>query len=90
MPAFFRHDLGFGTSDDVAGLIAYLASDAAASVTGQAIGIGGDRIQMWSHPEAVATAYREGGWSTEALEGRVRRRRRCAAVGRRVVPAAAR
>ncbi len=68
MPAFFRHDLGFGTSDDVAGLIAYLASDAAASVTGQAIGIGGDRIQMWSHPEAVATAYHEGGWSTEALE----------------------
>ena len=29
--------------EDVAGLIAYLASDAAAEVTGQAIGIGGDR-----------------------------------------------
>ncbi len=68
MPAFFRHDLGFGTSDDVAGLIAYLASDAAAGVTGQAIGIGGDRVQLWSHPEAVVTAYREGGWSYEALE----------------------
>ncbi len=67
MPAFFRHDLGFGTSDDVAGLIAYLASDAAAGITGQAIGIGGDRIQLWSHPEAVATAYHEGGWSAEAL-----------------------
>jgi len=26
MPAFFRHDLGFGTSDDVAGLIAFLRS----------------------------------------------------------------
>jgi 3-oxoacyl-[acyl-carrier protein] reductase len=68
MPAFFRHDLGFGTSDDVAGLIAYLASDAAAAVTGQAIGIGGDRLQLWSHPEAVATAYREGGWSYDDLE----------------------
>ncbi len=68
MPAFFRHDLGFGTSDDVAGLIAYLASDAAADVTGQAIGVGGDRVQLWSHPEAVVTAYREGGWSYEALE----------------------
>lgn len=67
MPAFFRHDLGFGTSDDVAGLIAYLASDAAQGVTGQAIGIGGDRIQLWSHPEPVSTAYHEGGWSTEAL-----------------------
>lgn len=67
MPAFFRHDLGFGTSDDVAGLIAYLASDAAASVTGQAIGVGGDRIQVWSHPEPVVTAYHDGGWSFEAL-----------------------
>ncbi len=68
MPAFFRHDLGFGTSDDVAGLIAYLASDAAAAVTGQAIGIGGDRLQLWSHPEPVATAYREGGWTYDALQ----------------------
>ncbi|MCW3492535.1 SDR family NAD(P)-dependent oxidoreductase [Microbacterium sp. SSM24] len=68
MPAFFRHDLGFGTSDDVAGLIAYLASDAAAGITGQAIGIGGDRLQLWSHPEAVFTTYREGGWSSEALD----------------------
>ena len=67
MPDFFRHDLGFGTSDDVAGLIAFLASDASARVTGQAIGIGGDRIQLWSHPEPVATAYREGGWTADAL-----------------------
>ncbi|MDQ0643232.1 SDR family NAD(P)-dependent oxidoreductase [Microbacterium murale] len=68
MPAFFRHDLGFGTSGDVAGLISYLASDSAASVTGQAIGIGGDRLQLWSHPEAVVTEYHEGGWSYDALE----------------------
>ncbi|HET6301821.1 SDR family NAD(P)-dependent oxidoreductase [Microbacterium sp.] len=68
MPAFFRHDLGFGTADDVAGLIAYLGSDAAASVTGQAIGIGGDRLQLWSHPEPVVTAYHEGGWSYTDLE----------------------
>lgn len=67
MPAFFRHDLGFGTSDDVAGLISYLASDAAADVTGQAIGIGGDRVQIWSHPEAVGTAYHDGGWSADEL-----------------------
>ena len=91
MPAFFRHDLGFGTSDDVAGLIAYLASDAAAGVTGQAIGVGGDRLQLWSHPEPVVTAYRDGGWTYDALAadfgaefgGR-------AAVGRRELPAASR
>lgn len=68
MPSFFRHDLGFGPAQDVAGLIAYLASDAAAGVTGQAIGIGGDRLQLWSHPEPVVTAYHDGGWSVEALE----------------------
>ena len=71
MPGFFRHDLGFGTSDDVAGLIAYLASDAAAGVSGQAIGVGGDRLQLWSHPEPVVTAYHEGGWSYTALESEV-------------------
>ncbi|WP_105567595.1 SDR family NAD(P)-dependent oxidoreductase [Microbacterium halophytorum] len=67
MPAFFRHDLGFGTSDDVAGIVAFLASNAANGVTGQAIGAGGDRLQLWSHPEPVATAYREGGWSYDSL-----------------------
>ncbi|ASN19114.1 SDR family NAD(P)-dependent oxidoreductase [Arthrobacter sp. YN] len=68
MPSFFRHDLGFGTADDVAGLIAFLASDAAAGITGQAIGAGGDRLQVWTHPTPVSTEYREGGWSYEALQ----------------------
>ncbi|WP_104090238.1 SDR family NAD(P)-dependent oxidoreductase [Arthrobacter sp. GMC3] len=62
MPSFFRHDLGFGTADDVAPLIAYLASDEAADINGQAIGAGGDRLQLWTHPDAAATEYREGGW----------------------------
>jgi NAD(P)-dependent dehydrogenase (short-subunit alcohol dehydrogenase family) len=69
MPSFFRHDLGFGTADDVAGLIAFLASDAAAGITGQAIGAGGDRLQVWTHPEAAATEYRKGGWGyTDLVE----------------------
>ncbi|MFW0775200.1 SDR family NAD(P)-dependent oxidoreductase [Paenarthrobacter nitroguajacolicus] len=68
MPSFFRHDLGFGTADDVAGLIAFLASDAAAGITGQAIGAGGDRLQVWTHPTAASTEFREGGWSYEALQ----------------------
>lgn len=67
MPAFFRHELGFGTADDVSGLVAFLASDEAAGITGQAIGAGGDRLQLWTHPEAAATAYREGGWRYQDL-----------------------
>ncbi|GAA1360506.1 SDR family oxidoreductase [Arthrobacter rhombi] len=67
MPDFFRKELGFGTADDVAGLVAYLASDEAADISGQVIGVGGDRLQLWSHPEAVATEYRDGGWDYETL-----------------------
>lgn len=67
MPSFYRHDLGFGGPDDVAGLVAYLASDAASGISGQAVGIGGDRLQLFSHPTPVATAYHEGGWSADDL-----------------------
>ncbi|MFJ2659824.1 SDR family oxidoreductase [Arthrobacter koreensis] len=67
MPDFFRKTLGFGTAEDVAGLIAFLASEEAAAITGQAIGVGGDRLQLWSHPEAVESEYRDGGWSYEDL-----------------------
>jgi len=70
MPAFFRHDLGFGTGEDVAPVIAYLASDEAANISGQAIGIGGDRIQLWSHPEPVFSQYEDGGWTEAALGAR--------------------
>lgn len=68
MPDFFRKDLGFGTAQDVAGLIAWLAvSPDAAAVTGQAIGVGGDRLQLWSHPEPVFTEFHDGGWTFDAL-----------------------
>ena len=67
-PDFFRKEIGFGGAADVAPLIAHLASDAAAGVTGQAIGVGGDRLQVWSHPEPVETAFHDGGWNAEVLD----------------------
>ena len=67
MPDFFRRTLGFGTSADVAGLVAYLASDEAAGITGQVIGAGGDRLQLLSHSTPVVTEYAEGGWTYEEL-----------------------
>ncbi|MFC4224750.1 SDR family oxidoreductase [Lysinibacter cavernae] len=67
MPPFARRVLGYGTPKDVAGLVSFLASDAAAKVTGQAIGAGGDRLQLWSHPEVVATAFQNGGWDYDVL-----------------------
>jgi NAD(P)-dependent dehydrogenase (short-subunit alcohol dehydrogenase family) len=68
MPSFFRHDLGFGTAADVAGLIAFLSSPEAEGITGQAIGAGGDRLQVWAHPEPVATEYHEGGWDYATMQ----------------------
>ncbi|MEP6843673.1 MAG: SDR family NAD(P)-dependent oxidoreductase [Pseudolysinimonas sp.] len=67
MPDFFRHDLGFGTAEDVAGLIVYLASAESDGITGQAIGIGGDRLQLWTHPEPLLSEYHAGGWTAETI-----------------------
>jgi NAD(P)-dependent dehydrogenase (short-subunit alcohol dehydrogenase family) len=66
-PAWLRAGEGFGTPDDAAGLVVYLASAASASVTGQAIGIGGDKLSMWTHPTEAAAAYRAGGWSADDI-----------------------
>ena len=53
---------------DAAGLVAFLASDAAAGITGQAVGIGGDRLALWSHPSEVVVEFADGtGWSADAI-----------------------
>ncbi|WP_327583939.1 SDR family oxidoreductase [Nonomuraea sp. NBC_00507] len=67
LPDWLRKDEGLGTVEDVAGLIVYLASDASAGVTGQAVGIGGDKLALWSHPQEKAVAYADGGWSADAI-----------------------
>jgi NAD(P)-dependent dehydrogenase (short-subunit alcohol dehydrogenase family) len=70
LPPFARQQLGFGTPQDAAGLVAFLASDAAAGITGQAVGIGGDRLALWSHPAEVAIEFADGtGWSADAIAG---------------------
>ena len=68
LPPFARQEMGFGTPEDAAGLVAFLASDAAAGITGQAVGIGGDRLALWSHPAEVVVEFADGtGWSADAI-----------------------
>jgi NAD(P)-dependent dehydrogenase (short-subunit alcohol dehydrogenase family) len=67
LPDSLRKGEGFGTAEDVAPLITFLASDAAAGVTGQCIGIGGDKLALWSHPQEISVAYADGGWNADAI-----------------------
>ncbi|WP_020659260.1 SDR family NAD(P)-dependent oxidoreductase [Amycolatopsis benzoatilytica] len=67
MPPFARRALAFGTPEDAAGLVTFLASDAASGITGQAIGVGGDRLSLWTHPVQTVAAYADGGWSADAI-----------------------
>ncbi|XVU28818.1 SDR family NAD(P)-dependent oxidoreductase [Actinoplanes sp. CA-054009] len=66
-PAWLRRDEGLGSVEDVTGLIVYLASDASGHLTGQAIGIGGDRLALWAHPREKTVAFADGGWSADAI-----------------------
>jgi len=67
LPEWVRKGEGMGTVDDVAGLIVYLVSDASAGITGQAIGIGGDKLSLWSHPTEIVSDYSDGGWSADQI-----------------------
>lgn len=68
LPAEVRHG-GLGLPEDVAPLLVFLASRQARHVTGQCIGIGGDKLALWSHPRETQVAYSEGGWSADAIAG---------------------
>jgi NAD(P)-dependent dehydrogenase (short-subunit alcohol dehydrogenase family) len=67
LPSQLRRAHAIGMPEDSAGLVVFLASDRAAGVTGQAIGIGGDRLSLWSHPAEIVTAFEEGGWSADSI-----------------------
>ena len=67
LPSWLRAGEGFGTPGDAAGLVVFLASAAAKDVTGQCIGVGGDKLALWSHPQEVAATFRAGGWDAEAI-----------------------
>jgi NAD(P)-dependent dehydrogenase (short-subunit alcohol dehydrogenase family) len=68
LASFGRRELSLGSPQDAAGLVAFLASDEAAGITGQAVGIGGDRLALWSHPSEVVVEFADGtGWSADAI-----------------------
>jgi len=67
IPDTLRKGWGMGLPEDVAPLVVFLASDMAAGITGQCIGLGGDKLALWSHPREVSIAYKDGRWSAEEI-----------------------
>jgi NAD(P)-dependent dehydrogenase (short-subunit alcohol dehydrogenase family) len=67
LPDLIRKGMGMGLPQDVAPLLVFLASDAARDVTGQCVGLGGDKLSLWSHPQEIRMAYRDGGWTADAI-----------------------
>jgi NAD(P)-dependent dehydrogenase (short-subunit alcohol dehydrogenase family) len=67
LPRAVRREHAIGMPEDCAGLVVFLASDAAADVTGQAIGIGGDRLSLYSHPAELRFSLRDDGWSAPEI-----------------------
>jgi len=68
IPVEYRRDHALGTPEDVASLIVWLASDASDDVTGQAIGIGGDRLSLYSHPSVLRALHHDEGWTPEQID----------------------
>jgi NAD(P)-dependent dehydrogenase (short-subunit alcohol dehydrogenase family) len=51
----------------IAPVVTFLASDRAAHVTGQVIGVRGHEVTLFSHPAPLRTVTTAGGWTPEAL-----------------------
>lgn len=67
VPPKVRREHALGGPEDAAPLVVWLASAESAGVTGQAIGIGGDRLTLYAHPSEAEVAYRDGGWTADAI-----------------------
>jgi NAD(P)-dependent dehydrogenase (short-subunit alcohol dehydrogenase family) len=67
LPAPVRREHAIGMPEDCAGLVVFLASSAAAGISGQAVGIGGDRLCLYTHPAEIVTELRDGGWDADAI-----------------------
>jgi NAD(P)-dependent dehydrogenase (short-subunit alcohol dehydrogenase family) len=62
----------FGSPEQVAPIVAFLASPASADITGQVLGFNGRRLAVWSHPTMLRRVERDA-WSLDdmaaALDG---------------------
>jgi 3-oxoacyl-[acyl-carrier protein] reductase len=67
LPPVARQKIGLGTAEDVAPLFVFLGSDQSHKITGQCIGIGGDRLAVWAPPSEADHALADGGWTAASI-----------------------
>lgn len=60
--------LGFGTPDEVAAGLVWLASDGAAHFNGQILTFNGRKTGLWTHPAEQHAAFRDAPWSADDLD----------------------
>lgn len=63
----YLEDARQATPDDVAPLVAWLCTQAAAGITGQVLGARGAEISIWSQPRPEARLVDRSGWDAGAL-----------------------
>jgi NAD(P)-dependent dehydrogenase (short-subunit alcohol dehydrogenase family) len=67
LPSDVRREHAIGMPEDCGPAVVFLASDQAADVTGQALGIGGDRLTLYSHPDEAEVLFNDGGWDADGV-----------------------
>jgi len=54
--------------EQVAALVVWLCTDAAANVNGRTFVVGGEMVGLYPEPEPIKTMIRDGGWDLDALD----------------------
>ncbi|HJY81251.1 MAG TPA: hypothetical protein VKK81_09230, partial [Candidatus Binatia bacterium] len=63
-----------GGPEQVAPLVVWLCTDAAANVNGRTFFVSGDEIGLFSEPQVTCSLSRAGGWDLESLDNFARER----------------
>ena len=60
-------------TDDIGPVVAYLATDEAANINGQVIGVAGGKVWLYSIMSEIKTIYKDGRWTVDELANLVPR-----------------
>jgi len=66
-----RGQIGFtrpALPEQVAELVVWLCTDAAANVNGRSFYVAGEEVGLWSEPELIRSLTRSGGWDLDSLD----------------------